>query len=313
MHMRKGGQLDSSAEAIVKLLEENQGVLEERSQSHLLIYFLTALISAIIAFTFFSGVIHDKPGLLLLFTAGASLLGVLIVYWIVCSVAYKIDTSVVLAYKASKRGWSFSSLDPEGIWNSWSSKYPFLQKGDMDDAIVLRVYGDCAGFSFCYFEYDYTIEIEEEVEYEDSNGNTYYETEYSYEYYTESGMIVDVRHNLPYIKTLAGSVRSDALKFSYIDLNTKMSAYSSNPQSAAVYFDPATQRVFSSFYHYYPSADMSIEHDCVFINFGTDLSNLSRTLRFDENLLSYIRGNQTVDLIEGIMLSLLPLLKTVNR
>lgn len=312
MRMQKGNDLLSSAEQILKLLEENQSVLEERTHSHLVIYLVTAIFSAIAAM-FFLSTVFDKPLHILLGAAGLSLLGVLIAYLITGAVSYKIDTAIVLSYKLSKKGWRFSTLDPEGVWDRWRLTYPFLDKGDMDNAIALRIYGEYEAFSFCYFEYDYTIEVEEEVEHEDSNGNTYYETEYSYEYYTESGVIIDVDHNLPHITVLSGPARSDALKFSYIDLNAKMSAHSADRHKAALFFDPSTQRVFADVYHWFPAADMSIQKGLIFINFATDMSNLSRSMRFDENLLSYIRGNRVADKIEGVMRTLLPLMKALSR
>ena len=313
MRMKKGDDLHSDAEQILKLLEENKAALESQSQTHLFIYIATAVSALIFAFVLLNAYIPKEPLFILLGTTGFVVVSLLVVYLIVRATSYRIDTAVLLTHELGLRGWRVSTLGGQSVWNKWRGIYPFLNKGDMDDAISLRVYGEYEGFSFCYFEYDYTIETQEEVKHEDSEGNTYYETEYSYDYYTKSGVIVDVKHDLPYIQTIAGSARADALKFSYIDLNAKMSAYSSDPQRAGVYFTPETQRVFASFYYYFPYANLSIQDDVLFINFETDFMGLSRSIDFDEKLLSYIRGNRTVADIENIMHTLLPLLKSINR
>lgn len=309
MTMSKSDDLKSKSENILKILSENEKLLKEDDHTNLHIYIPVAIISIL-----FSYLISNKffPELSIMLVIGALVISFLITKFTITLMEYAIDASILLVHELSQKGWTFSTLDSVEKWEEWQSMYPFMNKGDLNDSIALRIYGDYQNFSFCYFEYDYTIEIEDEVEYEDSDGETYYETEYDYDDYTESGIIITARNNLPYIEISSGSTYSNALKFSYIDLNEKMSAYSSKPYEASSFFNPIMQRNFAKFYNDFPSSNISIDKNDVFINFGVNLMNIPRSIYFDDKLYSYIKRNNISGNIEDIMQSLLPILKGIN-
>lgn len=309
MVLQSRDNLQAKSENILKLLQENKRLLKNNKNKNLTIYILTAIVSVLFAYFILKEWFPNAYIILI----GATLFFSSIVTLItIRSVENKIDASILLVDGLSQKGWSFSTLNPTQTWDEWNYIYPFISKGDMDDAIALRVYGNYEEFSFCYFDYDYTIEVEEEVAYEDSDGETYFVTEYHNEYYTESGIAIDVDNNLPFMYTTAQSSDSDAMKFSYIELNERVSVYSTSENEAAVFFSPSMQRIFVNIYSYFPDISISIRNNYVFINFGSNLTNIPRTINFDDELLSYIKGNRLANTIEGIMQSLLPMLRAAN-
>jgi len=309
MSMQNTDSLKKQSANIMMLLEENKQLIKTTTDNNHTIYIITAIVSAFFAYILMK---EFFPEIYIVLIAGTLLFSFIVTSITIYSTKYSIDSAILLIYALSQKGWTFSTYDSVEIWRKWSDIYPFINKGDMDDAIALRINGNYENFSFCYFEYDYTIEIEEEEEYEDSNGDTYYETEYYYEYYTESCIKIDVNNALPYIETIAGSVQSDAIKFSYIDLNERLSVYSSNSNKAISFFTPSMQRVFASLYRNFPYSNISIQNKFVFINFGVDLNKMPRSIEFDENLLSCIKQSQTANIIDGVMKSLLPILQGAN-
>lgn len=309
MQVRNNHNFSTTTNKMIMQLEEHQDLLNQKASSNLIIYLLTSAGAAVCAY-FVLG--KWFPGVPLLLIGGSVAFSFLITYLLRETIEYKIDTAILLSPALSKRGWCVSTLNPIATWESWNYRYPFLEKGDMDDAIPLRINGHYEGFSFCYFEYEYTIETEEEVMHEDSDGNTYFETEYSYEYFTESGVIIDGLKHLPSITTSDRSAHSHSMKFSYIDLNKRMSVYSSNAHEATVFFSPSTQLAFAEFYRHYPNSALSMQGDTIVVNFGSDLTHLSRETAFNDQLLSRMKHDKTVQIIERMMHKLLPVLKATD-
>lgn len=309
MSIKEPVELKNRSKDILKLLSDNRDLLEDNSNENLYIYMFITIAVAVFVFS-----VTDK--LVPLFSM-LIFVGILFLIYIIIKITsvileHNIDGSVLLVDELSKKGWSFSTFDSVDKWKQWQLMYPFINKGDVNDSIALRIYGIYRGYSFCYFEYDHTIEIEDQIMHEDSDGETYYETEYDYEDYTESGIIIGVNSNLPYIETSFTSKYTNPLKFSYIDLNERMSAYSTKPHEAISFFNPIMQRNFAEFYSKFPRSSISIDKNDVFINFGVNLMNLPRTVRVDENLYSYIKRSNVSGNIEYIVQSLLPIIKGIN-
>jgi hypothetical protein len=309
MTIDKSDDLKIKSDNILSLLHENKELLEKKEDSNLYIYIFVAIASMLLSYA-----ISDKYFLELSFiiVGIALILSFLIIKFTMILIEHTIDASILFIDDLSSKKWLFSTINASEKWQEWQAIYPFINKGDMNDSIALRIYGNYENFSFCYFEYDYTIETQEEVKHEDLDAEIHYETEYYYDDYTESGIIIYKRNHLPYIETSASLAYSNALKFSYIDLNARMSAYSSKPHEAITFFNPTMQRKFAKFYSEFPSSSISIDKEHIFINFGADLLSLSRSIKFDDRLYQRIKRSNVSDKIEYIMQALLPILKGIN-
>ena len=217
----------------------------------------------------------------------------------------KVHSSILFLKSIIQEGWKFDFRDSEKLWIEYNNRYPYLDSGDISNFIDLCVNGKYKEYAFRFFEYDYTIEMEEEVEHTDADGETYFETEYYEESYTETCVAIYVNNNLPLVE-IDPRKRSNALKFSYIEMNERLAVYTNTAQSAYKFFDLDTQKMLVQIYELFPSAQMHINQERIFINFKSDLFAYERSVDFDEKLYKKLDSDVLVERIKIILNTFMP-------
>jgi len=295
-----------------ELLKENILLFNDQKSVHYLVQIMAVIIGLFLG-AVISSQIFQSTIFVFFFSLVLAGIAYLISLFFQTISAYMVDSSIVYLKAIILKNWKilYTNTNTHEQWEEFSSKYPYINLGDTNNSIPICVEGSFKTFHFSYFEYDYTIEYEEEVEHEDSDGNSYNETEYYEETYTQTCLAIDIKSNLPVISIDSSSPNINTLKFSYIELNKRMSVYSNRTEEAYRFFTTQTQKLFVEFYKQFPYAQVSLQEDRLFINFNQDLTNIPRILNFDAKLISFMDSEFLAHNIENLLKSVDPLLSRI--
>ncbi len=294
---------------IKSILEKNSLIFKDAQGSKDGVQVFIVIIAGFIGLVIGAKLFDASQLFTIFLTIGFALVGYIISLLFKSFTTYRVDSSIIYLEHIMKKKWKFYYENPTKIWQEFSQKYPYLNSGDVDNSIGLCIYGEYEKNYFRYFEYDYTIEEEEEVEREDSDGNTYYETEYYEESYTESCLVIDIKNSLPSITITGRPADSKALKFSYIEFNKALSVYTYYTNEAHTFFDPQTQEIFLKFYKQFPNSLMSICQDRLYINFSQNLLPYPRQLDFDQNIAASMGNKDLANDVEKLLHLTSPLIE----
>ena len=294
-----------------KFLEINSKVLHDKKESDRGFMTLFMLLGTLILGFIF---INAKKEEMIYFFIFLGIMAVLflLIFTIHSITKPSIHSSILFLKSIIQEGWRFEFRNSEKLWIKYSSKYPYLDSGDISNSIDLCVNGKYNEHEFRFFEYDYTIEVEEEVEYTDDDGEVYFETEYYEESYTQTCVAIYVKNRLPLVEidTRNGA---NALKFSYIDMNRRLAIYTNTPQTVYRFFNPDTQKLIVEVYKNFPYAQIHINQERIFINFKSDLFAYGRSVDFDENLYKELDNNILVLHIKKVLNALMPFCKRIKN
>ena len=285
-------------------LEQNSKTLREKAEGNQAVMALVILIGGFVLVLLLLS-LKSIGVIFFLISLGVMLVVFLLVFLFQAVTRTKVHSSILFLKSIIQEGWKFDFRDSEELWIEYDNRYPYLNSGDVSNSVDLCVNGTYGEYAFRFFEYDYTIEVEEEVEYRDDDGETYFETEYYEESYTETCVAIYVNNNLPVI-VIDPRKSSNALKFSYIEMNERLAVYTSTPQSTYKFFDPDTQKMLVQIYEIFTSAQIHIDQERIFINFKSDLFPYDRGVDFDEELYKKLDNDVLVKRIKMILNPFMP-------
>ena len=292
-------------------LEQNSKTLREKEEGNQAVMALVILIGGFLLVLLLLS-LKNAGVIFFLLSLGVMLVVFLLVFLFQAVTRTKVHSSILFLKSIIQEGWKFDFRDSEELWIEYDNRYPFLNSGDVSNSVDLCVNGTYEEYAFHFFEYDYTIEVEEEVEYRDDDGEIYFETEYHEESYTETCVAIYVDNDLPVI-AIDPRKSSDALKFSYIEMNERLAVYTSTPQSTHKFFDPETQKMLVQIYRLFPIAQIHINQERIFINFKSDLFPYDRAVNFDEELYKKLDNDVLVELIKKILNPFIPFCRQMEE